>query len=394
MISFGLYVHVPFCAQICPYCAFVSVAGGEELYDRYVEAVRGEIEAAGRFAYPGPLNSLFFGGGTPSTLTPQQLERILAAAVRHLGLAADAEVTIEVNPGTADQTKFSRLRALGFNRLSIGVQSFRDEGLKRLGRVHSAEEGERAYEMARRAGFDNVSLDLISGIPGLPAEQWCCTLERSVELGPEHISAYALTIEDETFFAECLRQGDIEPVSEEEEAQVYEWTSQRLTAAGYEHYEVSNFALTGRRSRHNWGYWTGAEYLGVGVAAHSFIDGRRSWNTRDLMEYIERLESGRSVRTGWEDIDELTANRERVWMGLRTDRGIVIREAERRFLEQEKRFGDLLESGCLEWAGNRLRPTRNGFLLADALGLEISELLEKGVAEREKVDLSRVRATG
>ena len=380
-MAFGLYVHVPFCAQICPYCAFVSVAGGEEFYDRYVEAVCREIETAGQVVHPSPLNTLFFGGGPPSRLAPQQLERIFAAAVRHLGLAADAEVTIEVNPGTADQGKFSGYRAVGFNRLSIGVQSFRDEGLKKLGRTHSAEEGKRAYEMARRAGFDNVSLDLIFSIPGLPADPWYFTLERAIELGPEHISTYALTIEEGTFFGECLRQGRLQPFPEEEDARAYEWTCQRLTAAGYEHYEVSNFALFGRRSRHNWGYWTGAEYIGVGVAAHSFIDGRRSWNGRDLMKYIEALESGESPRAGWEDIDELTANRERVWMGLRTDRGIVIKEAERRFLERERRFGDLLETGCLEFAGERLRLTPNGFALADALGLEISDLLEKTVGD-------------
>jgi oxygen-independent coproporphyrinogen III oxidase len=374
----GLYVHIPFCRQRCPYCAFVSVPGRQELHDRYVDAVCRELRAARTLAIRGPLATVFFGGGTPSVLRPGQLGRILETADAELGVEARAEITIEANPGTVDQAGFDELRAVGFNRLSLGVQSLVDADLRRLGRLHGAAQAENAYWLARRSGFENVNLDLIFSIPGGAADNWRSTLERAVALGPEHLSTYALAVEDGTPLAGLVGQGSVEPVDEDEDARTYEWTIERLTGAGYEHYEVSNFARPGYRSRHNWGYWTGARYLGVGTAAHSLIGNRRSWNTSDLEVYIQALEAGRSPGEGEEEIDPLTAARERVWMGLRTDQGVVLDEAERRLVERPGRFGDLLAAGFLEFSGDRLRLTRSGFPLADALGIEIVEILESG----------------
>jgi oxygen-independent coproporphyrinogen-3 oxidase len=291
---------------------------------------------------------------------------------------------VEVNPGTVDGEKFALLRQMGTNRLSIGVQSFCDRGLRLLGRVHSAAEAERAYARAREAGFANVSLDLIFSVPGLPEEDWRYSVERAVDLGPEHVSAYALTIEEGTPFARRQRQGRLSPLSEEEDLRQYEWAVERLSQAGYEQYEVSNFARPGYRSRHNWGYWTGAEYLGVGMSAHSFIDGVRFWNTRDLGGYLQAMEQGHSPRQAQEAIDQDTARRERWWLGLRTDQGIVLSVEERACLAGESRFADLRKAGYVRLEGDRLRLTRPGLALADGLGVELTTILERSPKPQRK----------
>ena len=279
---YGLYIHIPFCPQVCPYCAFAKLKGGEEFHTRYAAAVCKEIETGQRGPDAPPFDTLFFGGGTPSQLDPIPLQAILESVQRWWGIKPNAEITIEVNPGVADFNKFIDFKRIGFNRLSLGAQSFVDQGLRALGRIHRAAEAEKAFEMARKAGFDNLSLDLISGIPNMPQALCRHSLNRALELAPEHISSYALTIEEGTVFAARQRQGRLQPLSEEEDASAYEWTAERLESAGYEHYEVANFARPGRRSRHNWGYWSGAEYLGVGLSAHSFLGSCRRWNTKSV----------------------------------------------------------------------------------------------------------------
>lgn len=376
MSRLGLYVHVPFCGSLCPYCAFASEAGRDGLRDRYVAAVCQEIHRAAAVHRCGPLHTVFLGGGTPSRLTPAQVGVLLEAAAAAFGLEPRAEVTLEANPDTADVGRFSAFREAGVNRLSLGVQSFSDETLRRLGRVHSAAQALEACAAARQAGFDNLSLDLIFAVPRAPVHHWHQTVEQALALDPEHLSAYSLTIEEETPFARRAARGRLHPLDEEEEAEQYEWTVRQLVGAGYEHYEVSNFARPGRRSRHNWGYWTGAEYLGVGPSAHSFLAGRRSWNATDLDTYLECVESGAPPCVGAEDIDALTALRERVWMGLRTVEGVSLQPHERACLEGEARFADLRAAGYLQYVGTRLRLSPRGFLLADALAVEVSDLLE------------------
>lgn len=385
MRAWGLYVHIPFCSRRCPYCAFAVLTGKEEYYQRYVDAVCKEIESNGNLGDRGPLRTVFFGGGTPSILEPDQLERILNAAARVLDLAPAAEITIETNPETADCARFRGFRRIGVNRMSLGVQSFVDETLKRLGRSHSGADAERAYWVAREAGFDNVSLDLIFSTPGSSLRHWRESLDKAVGLSPEHISTYALAIEPDTPFAELRRRGRIQPVDEDDDARAYEWTMERLTGCGYQHYEISNFARPGRRSRHNWGYWTGGEYLGVGMSAHSFVGSFRSWNHRDLPRYLEAVEAGGRARHGQEEIGAETAARERIWMGLRTDAGISVEAEEKAALEGQARFADLLKAGYLEMDVGVLRLTRRGFPLADALGLELVDLLEKTTAHGEKI---------
>ena len=374
MTAFGLYIHLPFCPQICPYCAFASVAGRGESHVPYAEALCCEIESWRRLSRP--VDTVFFGGGTPSQVDPALIGKILAAARLQLGLARDAEIAIEVNPGTVDQEKFAALKALGCNRISIGAQAFRDDDLRRLGRVHSAEDVERAFAAARSAGFANVSLDLIAAMPGVPEAHWHHSVERAVDLAPEHLSVYSLTIEEGTAFAARQRQGRLVAVPDDQQAHTLSWTAERLTAAGYEQYEVSNYARPGYRSRHNWGYWTGAEYLGVGLSAHSFIAGERFWNLRDLDGYLAAIDTGESPREGGERIAPETARSERLWLGLRTVDGVELASDEAARVRASGRFAELAVAGYAELAGDRLYLTGAGFLLADALGLELERILE------------------
>lgn len=370
--NWGLYVHTPFCPQVCPYCSFAVTTLRPRLHERYVRAVCAELEMHRALAPRGPLDTVYFGGGTPTLLAPQLLGRILGTARECLGLQADAELTVEANPEAADTARFAELRALGFNRLSLGVQSFAGQSLHLLGRQHSAAQAEAACRAARQAGFGNLSLDLILAIPGAPAQDWEHSLERALAQGPEHLSTYALTIEEGTPFARQERQGRLTPLPEEEQAQAYERGVARLEEAGFEHYEVSNFARPGWRSRHNWGYWQGGQYLGVGLAAHSLLGRRRSWNQRRLKEYLETVEAGLSPEAGAEELDAATARGEALWLGLRTSEGAALQPA----LAGRERFRALLEAGYLELRGERVGLTRQGFVLADALGVELMDLLE------------------
>ena len=314
----------------------------------------------------------------PSQVKPALIGQMLEAAQRHLGLHPDAEIAVEVNPGTVDREKFAMLKALGCNRISIGAQAFRDADLRRLGRQHSAADVERAYAAARAVGFANVSLDLVANVPGGSETDWHFSVERAIALAPEHLSVYSLTIEEGTIFAQRQRQGLLEPVENDWQARTLEWTNARLVVAGYEHYEISNYARLGYRSRHNWGYWTGVPYLGVGLGAHSFIGGKRFWNTRDLDAYLYAMDQGRSPCVGEETIAPDTARRERLWLGLRTTEGIELTEEEVGRLQSSKYFADLTEVGYAVLEGQRLRLTRAGFLLADALSLKLDQIVEEG----------------
>lgn len=374
MTAFGLYIHVPFCPQICPYCAFASVAGRGESHVPYAGAICREIESWRHM--PGTLHTVFFGGGTPSQVEPALVERMLETARRQFGLVSGAEITIEVNPGTVDRERFAQLKRLGFNRISIGAQAFVDADLRLLGRIHSADDVEQAYLAARASGFDNVSFDLIADMPGVSETHWRQSLERAIDLAPEHLSVYSLTIEEGTIFAARKRDGRLASVPEDLQANTLQWTACRLIEAGYEHYEVSNYARPGYRSRHNWGYWTGAAYLGVGLGAHSFIAGERFWNTRDLDAYLAAGAAGQSPRDGDEQIDEDTARQERLWLGLRTIEGVALAPGDIQRMQSNPRFAELQKAGYSVLEDDRLRLTDAGFLLADSLGLELERILE------------------
>lgn len=375
-MALGLYIHVPFCPQRCPYCAFATVVGQGERHGPYTEAICREIESWAHLS--GPVDTLFLGGGTPSQIETVLIGQMLKAVQRHLGLHPDAEVAVEVNPGTVDREKFAMLKELGCNRISIGAQAFRDADLRSLGRQHSAADVERAYTAARAAGFANVSLDLVANVPGVSEASWHFSVERAIALAPEHLSIYSLTIEEGAVFAQRQRQGLLTPVADDRQARTLAWTDARLVAAGYEHYEISNYARLGFRSRHNWGYWTGVPYLGVGLGSHSFLAGKRFWNTRDLNAYLDAMQQGRSPRAGEETIAPDTARRERLWLGLRTIEGIELTAEEVGRVEGSTRLADLAQAGYVALEGRRLRLTRAGFLLADALSLELDRVVEEG----------------
>ena len=375
-MALGLYIHVPFCPQRCPYCAFATVVGQADRHGLYAEAICREIESWAHLS--GPIDTMFLGGGTPSQVEPALIGRMLEAAQRHLRLHPDAEISVEVNPGTVDREKFARLKALGFNRISIGAQAFRDVDLRHLGRQHSAADVERAYAAARAAGFANVSLDLVANVPKGSEADWHFSVERAIALAPEHLSVYSLTIEEGTVFAQRQHQGLMEPVADDRQARTLEWTDTQLVAAGYEHYEISNYARLGYRSRHNWGYWTGVSYLGVGLGAHSFIGRKRFWNTRDLNAYLDAIHQGQSPCAGEEIIAPDAARRERLWLGLRTIEGVELTEEEVGRVQGSRRFAELEKVGYAALEGQRLRLTRAGFLLADALSLEIDRVVEEG----------------
>jgi oxygen-independent coproporphyrinogen-3 oxidase len=363
--SRAVYIHLPFCRRKCGYCSFVSCAGRERDIPAYVDALCRELAAKGS-GEKAP--SVFFGGGTPSLLTVAQVSRILATVRRHFTPAGDAEISLEANPATVDEAYLSGLRDAGVNRLSLGVQRFGDGELAVLGRLHTAQEAREAVAAARRAGFDNLNLDLIYGLPGESRAAWRRSLEAAVELGPEHLSLYALTLEPGTPLGRAEDAGEIPAPDPDVAADQYELAEDLLAAAGYEHYEISNWARPGRECRHNLVYWDNGDYLGFGVAAHSSVDGRRFANTSDLDEYLAA--GGPAPLAMEERLDETTYRAETVILGLRQGRGIDLAGMSRRLgvdltEEYRGRFGEMTAAGLLEQVDGRLRLTRRGRLLGN-----------------------------
>ena len=281
----GIYIHIPFCRRKCLYCDFCSFTGIDSATrSRYVDALVRELRSYSAPLAPYTVNTVFIGGGTPSLLAAEETERVFDALRTCFDLAPDAEITSEVNPATADGEKLARWRAAGVNRLSIGVQSFSDTELRALGRLHTADEAEAFYRAARRAGFANIGLDLMYGIPGQTAASLAETLRRAVRLAPEHISAYSLQVEEGTPFYD--RRETLALPGDDENADLYDLVTRELAGAGYRHYEISNYAKPGYESRHNLRYWHMSPYIGVGVAAYSYFEGARYGHGRDLAAYL------------------------------------------------------------------------------------------------------------
>lgn len=286
----GIYIHIPFCKQRCLYCAFYS----STLHSRqqeYCDALCRELEMRRNYII-GIVDTVYFGGGTPSTLTRGQLQMILDTIKRNYTLSPSAEITIEANPDDLTPEYLTTLRSLSFNRLSMGIQSFDDTQLKALGRRHTAERARQAVEDARVAGFNNISIDLMFALPSSTHAQWQESIQQAISLHPTHISAYNLTYEEETPLYRALQQGKINAIDEDENLKQFETLIDTLSAAGYRHYEISNFALPGYESRHNSSYWHDIPYLGCGAAAHSYNGKERSWNVADIELYIRGIETG------------------------------------------------------------------------------------------------------
>ncbi len=318
----SIYIHVPFCQKRCIYCDFATFTGQDRQMPAYVEAVEQEIERrAGELGRP-PAQTVFFGGGTPSLLSPALLGRLLAAVDRHFTLDPRAEITMEANPGTLDEAALREVRALGVNRLSFGVQSLDDATLGMLGRIHSAQEALDAFAMARRCGFDNVSGDLIYALPAQEMDGWQATLNGLLALNLPHLSLYALTPEEGTPLWKALERGTLSLPVGDRAAEMYEWARDRLAAHGYHHYEISNWARPGWESRHNMAYWVQTPYLGFGVSAHGYYHGQRRGNVRGLAGYLRRIEQDRDPAATVERIDARRAQSDGMIFGLRLIDGI------------------------------------------------------------------------
>lgn len=368
----GIYIHVPFCRSRCSYCDFATGAFEEALAERYVGALAREVESFDSRGALAEVDTVYFGGGTPSLLTPAQVARMLAAVRSRFEVEEGAEVTLEMNPGTVTPERLRALREAGVNRASFGAQTFDDGELKQLGRTHTAEETRQTFARLRAAGFDNVSFDLIAGLPRQTLRAWERNLEEALALRPEHLSLYLLEVHEGTPLAEQIRQGRYATPDPDLAAEMYRSLVGRARAAGYEQYEISNFCLPGRESRHNLKYWTGAPFYGFGNSAHSF-DGRRArWaNERDARAYVKLIEEEGGAVVSREELDERGAGAEALFLGLRLlSKGVDLAEHRARFRIDVRAdyAADLArfdEAGLIELDGDVLRLTPAGALLSN-----------------------------
>lgn len=365
-----LYVHIPFCIRKCAYCDFLSMASTREQQKEYEKALEREILAAGEFP-DYEVSTVFFGGGTPSVPDAEDLVKIMELLKQRFSFSDHAEITLEANPGTLTRGKLELYRQAGFNRISLGCQSVHDEELKVLGRIHSFEEFLESWHMTREAGFSDINVDLMSGLPGQTQESWEQSLITIARLNPEHISAYSLIVEPGTPFAS--RKLDLP--DEETERKMYECTGEILGSFGYTQYEISNYAKPGFACRHNIGYWKRTEYLGFGPGAASLIDSCRFTNTADIGRYLR--DSGRpdEIREDWERLSEKDCMEEFMFLGLRMTEGISEAEFQKQFHRQpEEIYGHVLEkylkSGFLWRKDGRIGLTRKGISVSNVVMAE------------------------
>lgn len=367
-----LYVHVPFCARRCSYCDFAIAVRARVPVAEYLDALRAELRlrlgARNERREPVELDTLYFGGGTPSRLGGEGVAASIAAVTEHASLAPGAEVTLEVNPDDVTDDALRLWRAAGVNRLSIGSQSFSDRALGWMHRTHDAAGIETAVARARAAGIANLSLDLIFALPGGVERSWSEDLERALELEPSHLSLYGLTVEPGTPLARWRERGMADEAPEERYEEDFLLAHERLTAGGFRHYEVSNFARPGLESRHNSSYWRGVPYAGVGPSAHEFDGRRRRWNAAAYAEWVRAVKAGRDPLAGEEVLTDENRAAETVYLGLRTDGGLELRAGERERVDRWVRAG----WAELDEDSPRVRLTASGWLRLDALAADLT----------------------
>jgi oxygen-independent coproporphyrinogen-3 oxidase len=367
----GLYIHIPFCTSVCPYCDFAVLIAGEDRRRSYLDVLESE---AARYADLGlQFDTVYLGGGTPSALPPEQLDRILGVVGDRLEIDRDAWNHLEVNPEDVSPETVRRWRGLGFRTISLGVQSFDDDALRFLGRSHTAARARRALAELMNGGFGTVSVDLIYGLPGQTAAGWRRQLDKVVDLAPGHLSCYQLTVHDGTVFGKRRDRGDLCQLPEHRQADLFSLTHSVLADCGYQGYEVSSFAAAPRhRSKHNVKYWDHTPYLGLGPSAHSFVGGRRWWNRRRLRLWQRELDAGRTPVANQEWLSPEQLALEAVMLGLRTADGLDLERLRNRYgvdlvganRDVVNRFVD---SDDLIVTGSFLRPTAKGMAIADTL---------------------------
>lgn len=369
-----LYVHIPFCVKKCAYCDFLSAPAGEEERQRYVETLLKEIQGYGKQYQDYCVTTIFVGGGTPSVLNGEQMKAIFNALRESFVIDTDAEITIEVNPGTVTEEKAEAWKQAGINRISIGLQSVNDEELRMLGRIHSYKDFLDTYHLLRDKGFYNLNVDLISAIPGQTLESWRKTLCKVAELKPEHISAYSLIIEEGTPFYTLYgedRQDAVlkslpQPLPDEEtERLIYEETETILQKYGYNRYEISNYAKPGYACQHNEGYWRRVNYLGIGLGASSLIENQRFRNLSEYDAYMDAIQNQKSIHEEVESLSATDEMEEFMFLGLRMMSGISREEFQKNFGKEietvyEKQIQQLKTDGLIEFVENRIRLTKRG----------------------------------
>lgn len=370
----GIYLHIPFCKQKCHYCNFFSLASLKNK-DAFLQALNREITLQKAYLHEEEVQTIYFGGGTPSMLSADEIKTILQNLRQHYNIHPEVEITLEGNPDDLTKEKINQFIAIGINRLSIGVQSFHGDDLTYLNRVHDAAQAKSVIKNAFAAGFEKLTIDLIYGIPTLTTEKWAANLDYFFETGIKHLSAYALTVEPRTALAQLIRKEKLQPVDEQQSAQHFELLMQRMESAGFVHYEISNFALPGHYSKHNSLYWIGGNYLGLGPSAHSYNGVSRQWNVSHLAKYNEMA----GISTAVYEKETLTLDQrynEYVMTSLRTSWGCDLTHIRNAFGEKysnycHKMAQDGLSKNYLQNEQNVLRLTAAGKLFADGIAAEL-----------------------
>ncbi len=370
----SIYLHIPFCATKCYYCAFNTYPFHKEQAKDYLVALREEMALyAPRTT---PLSTIFIGGGTPSMLSAAALTQVFADLNAHFQIRADAEITVECNPGTVDAEKLNVMRHAGINRLSFGLQAMQNETLKQLGRSHTVADFLHSYQLARDCGFDNINIDLLFALPKQTMAEWQDTLTKVISLAPAHISVYNLVMEEATPFYEWWKAGELPLPSEDTEADMFHYAIETLTARGYEHYEICNFARPNRTAKHNLVYWNNQACIGLGTGACGYIDGTRYANTRGIADYIDILQRGIKPVTHAERLTEQAEKAETLMLALRKREGISLAAYQERFGEEIETelgeiYGEWIDLGLLERTETHLRLTNRGLFLANEVFVEL-----------------------
>ena len=366
----GIYIHIPFCKRRCIYCDFFSTTQSEKKAD-YVHALVRELEMRKDYVRNEEIETIYLGGGTPSQLSQEELEEIFTYIYKVYKVTPDAEITLEANPDDLTPEYVSMLRTLPINRISMGIQTFQEETLKLLHRRHTAQQAIEAFKRCREAGFQNISIDLMYGLPGETLDTWEQDLQQAIDLHPEHISAYHLIYEEGTALWNLREQNKVEEAEEELSLTLFKTLIERLTKAGYQHYEISNFCLPGLHSRHNSSYWTGKKYLGCGPSAHSFNGVSRQWNVASLSAYIDGIRQGKPDFEV-EELDLYTRYNDFVLTSIRTCWGMSLSHLRSMYGEELYRYclrmaKPHLEQGVLEISEDILKLTRKGIFISDGI---------------------------
>ena len=373
----GIYIHIPFCRSRCSYCDFATGMYEAEVAERYVRALAKEIGNWNEIESPVAVDTIYFGGGTPSLLTPAQIEQILQAVHDRFEILDGAEVTMEMNPASVSSSdelsnqKLCEFRQLGVNRASFGAQTFDDRELKQLGRTHTSTAIPTTFVRLREAGFENINFDLIAGLPGQTLAGWKRNIDLALKLRPDHLSLYLLDVHEGTPLADQIRSGMRPKPDDDLAGEMYQVMLQIVCAAGYQHYEISNFCLPGLESRHNTKYWSGAAYYGFGCSAHSYDGWRRRWaNERDVAKYVGLIENQESPVVERTDLNEEDARSESIFLGLRLMRGVDLEAYQTRFGsdlrdQYDADLNRLIDAGLIEIDEGLMRLTKRGALLSN-----------------------------